>query len=81
MNSKTLRVDISKDNIVSQLSALLYATGVVADNYEVLDIRFYVPTNHVGPLKPSDVVTLEVDVKKEGVKLPRRNGTKKEKLP
>jgi len=56
MNSKALRtksLTISRDHIVSQVTALLYAIQAIPDNCDVKDIIFYEPE---GDQVPIDVI-------------------------
>jgi len=60
MNSKrikTVSLTISKDNIISQVAAFLYATGSIPENCEVLDIIFFE--------REGDQVPIEVIIKKD----------------
>ena len=75
MNSKgpkTISVEISRANVVDAIGTFLYATGVVADNYNIKDIHITEDAN--GLLK------MDVIIKEEVKLLPNGQG-KKKKLP
>lgn len=40
MNSAPMKVQIHRDQIVSQVAAWLYATGTVPDNMDISNIQF-----------------------------------------
>lgn len=47
---REIELTLSRQNVVDQIAALLYATGIVHDNEHVLDIDFSVGENLV-PMK------------------------------
>lgn len=66
---RVIETTINRDTIVSQVSAFLYAAGVVLDNEEVLDIEF-------GGIENS-LVDIKIHIKKpqkvEIIKLGNKN--------
>lgn len=52
MNSqRTLEMTISRDNMVSQIAAFLYAIGIVHGNEEVINIQFTDVNQELVPIK------------------------------
>lgn len=58
---ETLETTISRDNIVSQVAALLYATGFVKDNQEITNIQF----GELFGSSDTELVPLTVSIKNE----------------
>jgi hypothetical protein len=53
MNSKVIEMALSRSNIVDQVAALLYATGVAYDNENISDIQFGAMNGEIVPIKVS----------------------------
>jgi hypothetical protein len=65
---RNIEVGISKDNLDSQIAALLYAWGFAKDNEEILDISLGAEAEGIVPLK----YTLK---KRREVRITDQNGT------
>jgi hypothetical protein len=71
MNSKVLDISISRTNIVDQVAALLYATGVVNNRDNITNIQF----GELFGASDTELVPLKVYINKEvEVELLETNG-------
>lgn len=51
MNSRCLELSLNRDTIVSQVSAFLYASGLIHDKEEFIDIKFGDMSEDIVPIK------------------------------